>query len=66
MHRRKFLKKAVYHAPVLYVLGRLSKPTPVHADFSGGPPGPPGGGGPFFSSSAAQKRAPKRRKTLRF
>lgn len=42
--RRKFLKKAIYTAPTLIVLGQLVKPTSVHADRTGGPDGPPGGG----------------------
>jgi len=32
--RRKFLKKAVYSAPVLIALGQMVKPTDVHADSS--------------------------------
>jgi len=42
--RRKFLKKAVYSAPVLLALGQLAKPTEAHAD-SGPPVGPPNWGG---------------------
>ena len=61
--RRMFLKKAVYHAPVLYILATLVAPASLEADASGVPPGPPGGGAPFGSSA---KAAPPRRKTLRF
>jgi hypothetical protein len=43
-NRRKFLKKAVYSAPVILVLGQLVKPTKVRAD-SGAPSGPPDWGG---------------------
>ena len=39
--RRKFLKKVVYSAPQLIVLGALLKPTNGWAD---GPPPPPGSG----------------------
>jgi len=42
--RREFLKKAVYSAPVLLVLGQLAKPTKAQAD-SGDPSGPPDWGG---------------------
>jgi len=42
--RRKFLKKAVYSAPVLLALGQLAKPTKARAD-SGDPSGPPNWGG---------------------
>lgn len=42
--RRKFLKKAVYSAPVLTALGQLAKPTKAQAD-SGDPDGPPSWGG---------------------
>ena len=42
--RRKFLKKAAYTAPVLLVLGQLTKPTKAEAD-SGDPTGPPNWGG---------------------
>jgi hypothetical protein len=66
--RRNFLKKAVYHTPVLYTLGSLIKPISLSADFSGGPPGPPGGF-PFFSNSSDSKKTqkvPKKRKVLRF
>ncbi len=41
--RRKFLKKMIYSAPTLAVLGRLAKPGQIYADFSGDPAGPPGG-----------------------
>ena len=41
--RRKFLKKMMYSAPTLLVLGELAKPGKIHADFSGDPAGPPGG-----------------------
>ncbi len=63
--RRGFLKKTVYHAPVLYTLGSLLKPTTVHADTSGGPPGPPGG---LFSSQSSRstKSRSKRSMKLRF
>ena len=44
IHRRKFLKKAVYSAPVLTALGQLAKPTKAQAD-SGDPSGPPDWGG---------------------
>ena len=45
--RRIFLKKAIYVAPTLIVLGHLSHPTPTKAEFGvpGGPSGSPGGGG---------------------
>ena len=42
--RREFLKKAAYSAPVLLVLGQLTKPTKAEAD-SGDPTGPPNWGG---------------------
>ncbi len=63
--RRGFLKKTVYHAPVLYALGSLLKPTTIHADTSGGPPGPPGG---LFSlqSSRSTQSPSKRSMKLRF
>jgi len=66
--RRSFLKKAVYHAPVLYAMGSLVKPVATHADATGGPDGPPGGGDPFSSNSGTDQRedTPKPRKTLRF
>jgi hypothetical protein len=67
--RRCFLKKALYHTPVLYTLGHLVRPSPVHADGTGGPDGPPGGGSPFLIESNTQNSAPsapKKRKTLRF
>jgi hypothetical protein len=38
--RRSFLKKSVYAAPTLFILGELAKPTKVHAD-SGEPMGNP-------------------------
>lgn len=43
--RRKFLKKAVYTAPSLVVLGSLAKPVTILAACgeSGGVPPPPGG-----------------------
>lgn len=44
--RRTFLKKTVYIAPVLIVLGQLAKPTNAHADGSS-PDGPPSGWGGF-------------------
>jgi hypothetical protein len=40
--RRNFLKKTVYKAPVLMLLGTLKRPKNARADHSGGPPGPPG------------------------
>jgi len=41
--RRRFLKKAVYAAPSLMVLGSLAKPvTAAAACGTGGPPGFPG------------------------
>jgi len=43
-NRRGFLKKAVYSAPVVLVLGQLVKPTKARAD-SGDPSGPPDWGG---------------------
>jgi len=69
--RRVFLKKAVYHAPVLYALGQLAKPPVLHADATGGPDGPPGGGDPFLapneSASQPERRdAPKKRDVLKF
>jgi len=39
--RRGFLKKAVYAAPTLIVLGELVKPESAKSDF-GGPPSDPG------------------------
>ncbi len=42
--RRSFLKKTVYAAPTLIVLGQLTKPSSVKAGF-GGPPSDPGGWG---------------------
>jgi hypothetical protein len=68
LKRRTFLKRAVYQAPVLYVLGHLVKPSLVYADFSGGPPGPPGGT-PFSSTSSTSpgsSTAPQKRRTLKF
>ncbi len=44
--RRSFLKKTVWAAPTLVVLGGLMKPQEVRADFSGDPAGPPGGWNP--------------------
>jgi hypothetical protein len=44
--RRTFLKKAVYAAPTLMVLGGMVKPTQAHAGF-GSPPSDPNA----FSSS---------------
>jgi len=44
--RRAFLKKAVYTAPKLIVLGYLAQPEHSIADYSGGPSGPPGGWNP--------------------
>ena len=47
--RRSFLKKAAYVAPTLIILGQLSHPTSVKAEFGGPPDGPSGstgGGGP--------------------
>jgi len=38
-NRRTFLKKAAYSAPVLLILGQLSKPTKAQAD--SGVVGPP-------------------------
>jgi len=38
--RRTFLKKTMYAAPTLMVLGSLTKPTQTHADF-GPPPSDP-------------------------
>ena len=66
--RRAFLKKAVYHTPVIYALGSLVKPTLIMADASGGPSGPPGGFFSSSSSSSSSKRVsqPKPRRTLRF
>jgi hypothetical protein len=64
-NRRRFLKKVVYHAPVLYALGELTRPVPVHADVSGGPIGPPVGGTQFITGHKIQQ-APKKRKTLQF
>jgi len=64
--RRNFLKKAVYHAPILYSLGRLLKPVSAYADDSGGPDGPPDG---FLSTSSSSKKSSKKttkRKKLRF
>ncbi len=44
-NRRSFLKKAVYTAPSLLVLGSLVRPTTSHAaDGSGLPNGPSGDG----------------------
>jgi len=46
--RRTFLKKAIYVAPTLVVLGHLSHPTSADAESfgpPGGPSGGPGGGG---------------------
>jgi|GEM_PF-3043025 len=60
--RRKFLKKALYHTPVLVLLGELGRPKTLWADFSGGPPGPPGGGSPF--GSANQQTSPTGRSLL--
>ena len=40
LSRRSFLKKSVYAAPTLMVLGSLTKPTQTHADF-GPPPSDP-------------------------
>ena len=65
-NRRVFLKKAVYHTPVLYVLGTLMKPVSAYADHTGGPDGPPGG---FLSTSSSSKKSSKKttkRKKLRF
>jgi len=45
--RRAFIKKVVYTAPKLIVLGYLSKNDKVHADGTGGPVGPPGGWNPW-------------------
>jgi hypothetical protein len=42
--RRAFLKKAVYSAPALVVLGQLAKPSRAYADGSTGPSGPPSDG----------------------
>ena len=39
--RRKFLKKAIYSAPVIVSLGALIKPISAKADGTGGPSGPP-------------------------
>ncbi len=41
--RRTFIKKAVYVAPTLIVLGTLTRPTDAKADF-GPPPSAPGPG----------------------
>ena len=41
--RRKFLKKAIYKTPTLFVLGSIGSSVVLYADVSGGPPGPPGG-----------------------
>ncbi len=60
--RRGFLKKTVYHAPVLYTLGSLLKPTTVHADTSGGPPGPPGG---LFSSQSSRSIKSRSKKSMK-
>ena len=38
--RRSFLKKAVYAAPTLFVLGSLAKPTESEAGFGRPPSGP--------------------------
>jgi hypothetical protein len=40
--RRAFLRRALYAAPVLSVLGTLATPPKAHADF-GGPPSSPEG-----------------------
>ena len=42
--RRGFMKKAVYAAPTLIVMGQLIKPKAAKADF-GGPPSDPEGNG---------------------
>jgi hypothetical protein len=61
--RRDFIKKALYKAPTLIVLGQFVTPNEVNADFSGGPPGPPGGGKPFGKSSSSKTT---KRKKLKF
>jgi len=55
--RRKFIKKAIYKAPVLFLLGSMSKGVVLYADASGGPSGPPGG----FIGGGSSKKAPRKR-----
>jgi len=62
--RRNFLRKAVYHAPVLYALGSIVDPTEIVADASGGPAGPPGNGNGYGYGKSVV--APQPRRTLRF
>jgi len=70
--RRKFIQKAIYKTPVLFVLGSLGSSEMLYADASGGPPGPPGGGfgnsnGRGFSGSfLGRTNSKKPRKKLKF
>jgi hypothetical protein len=64
--RRDFIKKALYKAPTLIVLGQFVTPNEVNADFSGGPVGPPGGGKPFGKSSSTNTSKTTKRKKLKF
>jgi hypothetical protein len=72
--RRNFLKKAVYRAPALILLGTLTRPKNACADYSGGPPGPPGDWGGWSvggknTSGTSQNRSAspmKVRKRLKF
>ena len=43
--RREFLKKAVYAAPTIVIMGTLMKPKKANAGFGGPPSDPDGGGG---------------------
>jgi len=59
--RRKFLKKSLYTAPVLVVLGQFVTPDSLHADGTGGPDGPPGGW--LFKMTGFNKRIRPERET---
>ncbi len=59
--RRKFLKKSLYTAPVVIVLGQFVAPSSLHADSTGGPDGPPGW--PFFKMTGSNKRVRPERET---
>jgi len=58
--RRKFLKKSLYTAPVLVVLGQFVTPPSLHSDAPSGPSGPPGG---FLKMLDSNKRVRPERET---